>query len=335
MPYNADGGTLTQAHLDTLKYMKYNSATNQIESSKEIQTTLNSFFLGEQHKISSGAENIFFSNLQAEVNWFPAWSGIKNQSVAANQGEEGVIPPSFRTYGPLQDIEPYGALNLWSFTPYARAAALLGNHAVFGQQFFTGEAVAADDWLVYQVWYGTDESGIQAYEQKFTGQAYAFQDPIDWWFDHPVEGHEGTPIFTTVKLRKGSEDGEESVLLVAASTLDPNIHYSNIRIREFTDSDVMAGVRFLVDDHVIGHAGTYAVDTSNKVVNITVNSDVGYKSFIVFDADKNFNTNACIVDFGAPQGTATLQSKNDSYMFYHDGTQWRFLDLNTKDGGIV
>ena len=63
MPYNADGGTLTQAHLDTLKYMKYNSVTNQIESSKEIQTTLNSFFLGDQHKMSSGAENVFFTNL--------------------------------------------------------------------------------------------------------------------------------------------------------------------------------------------------------------------------------------------------------------------------------
>lgn len=33
--------------------------------------------------------------------------------------------------------------------------------------------------------------------------------------------------------------------------------------------------------------------------------------------------------------TLSMHNKNDSYMFYFDGTLWRYSDLNTKNGGIV
>ena len=45
-----------------LEYLKYDSTTDRIVSSKAIETTLNSLFLRDQHRITSGAENIFFSN---------------------------------------------------------------------------------------------------------------------------------------------------------------------------------------------------------------------------------------------------------------------------------
>ena len=335
MPYNADGGTLTQSHLDTLKYMKYNSVTNQIESSKEIQTTLNSFFLGDQHKMSSGGENVFFTNLNSDVDWFPAWSGIKDQQLVGNQDETGVIPPSFRTYDNLETLLPYGQPHATDTVLYLRSHTTTANYSQYGIQFIIEEDIGPTDWLVYQVWFGTDETGIQAFEQKFTGDTHSAGDVVEWWFTHPIEGHAGETVLHTVKKYEGAEDGAKTTVTVREADTVAGAHYAEIYAREFENRDVMAGVHYLTDDHTIGHAGTYAVDTSSQVVNMTVNSAVGYKSFIVFDADKNFNTNACIVDFGAPQGTATLQSKNDSYMFYHDGTQWRFLDLNTKDGGIV
>jgi hypothetical protein len=223
---------------ETLKHLKYNPLTNQLEADREIQTALSSFFLGDQHKMSSGAENIFFTNLNSKTNFFPAWSGLKDHRIVANRGADGVITPSIRKYADMQTLEPYGAAAASGSVAYNTAAALLGNHAVFGQTFIVMEDVAADDWLEYQVWYGTDETGIQAYEQQFTGQAYASGETVDWWFTHPIEGFTGTPIVTCVKLRKGGEDGEATYLQVRASAANAANHYSSIRLREFNDAPI-------------------------------------------------------------------------------------------------
>lgn len=236
--YSASGVGVPLESVETLKHLKYNPATNQIESDREIQTTLNSFFLGEQIKLSSGGQNLFVTNLYSQTNFFPAWSGLKDHRIVANRGASGVITPSIRKYADMQTLEPYGAPAASGSVAYNKAAALLGNHSVLGQTFIVMEAVAADDWLEYQVWYGTDETGIQAYEQKFTGQAYTIGDTVDWWFTHPIEGFTGTPIVTCIKLRKGGEDGEAHYLQVRPSASNAANHYSAVRLRVFNDAPI-------------------------------------------------------------------------------------------------
>ena len=44
----------------TLSHFIYNPVTDKLESDRPIETTLSSFFLGNQHRISSGGENVFF-----------------------------------------------------------------------------------------------------------------------------------------------------------------------------------------------------------------------------------------------------------------------------------
>ena len=56
---------------ETLAHFKYNPITDKLEADRAIETTLNSLFLGEQHKMSSGAENIFFTNLSNNTNFYP------------------------------------------------------------------------------------------------------------------------------------------------------------------------------------------------------------------------------------------------------------------------
>ena len=65
----------------TLDHFKYNPVTDKLEADRAIETTLNSLFLGEQHKMSSGSENIFFTNLSSDINFFPMWGGLKDQSI--------------------------------------------------------------------------------------------------------------------------------------------------------------------------------------------------------------------------------------------------------------
>ena len=90
-----NAASFSGADKETLKHFIYNPVTDKLEADRAIETTLNSLFLGEQHKMSSGSENIFFTNLTTDINFFPMWGGLKDQSITANQGASGFIPPSW------------------------------------------------------------------------------------------------------------------------------------------------------------------------------------------------------------------------------------------------
>ena len=88
-------------HTETLEHFRYDEEQDQLIGDRAIETTLNSLFLGEQHKMSSGAENIFFTNLGNETNFYPMWGGLKDQRLTINQGADGFIPPSGRVYSDM------------------------------------------------------------------------------------------------------------------------------------------------------------------------------------------------------------------------------------------
>ena len=71
------GRTITQEEIKTLSHFEYDPTQDQLIADRAIETTLNSLFLGEQHKMSSGSENIFFTNLSSDINFFPMWGGLK------------------------------------------------------------------------------------------------------------------------------------------------------------------------------------------------------------------------------------------------------------------
>lgn len=328
----ADG--LTELQSETLKHIRYNPVTNQIESDREVQTTLNSFYLGDQHKMSSGAENIFFTNLNSKINFFPAWSGLRDHRILANRGTGGVVTPSIRKYADMQTLTPYGAMATSGSVPYNKAATLLGNHSVLGQTFVVMEPVYPKDWLVYQVWYGTDETGIQAYEQKFTGNTYSANQVVDWWFTHPIEGFVDTPIVTCIKIRKGSEDGQSSYLRVRPSASNPLNHYSAVRLRVFEDKEIVLGMLPLKSNTTITNSAMYMVDTNVQTITVTVDLNSGVKSFTVVDCNQMFGIRNCTVNFGA-QGSMLLRVRGDNVHFYHDGSLWRYYNVRTGETGLI
>ena len=90
--------TITSEDNETLEHIFYNPVTDRIEADRAVETTLNSLFLGEKHKMSSGGENIFFTNLSSNINWYPPWGGITDQTIEANRSHAGLIQPSGRVY---------------------------------------------------------------------------------------------------------------------------------------------------------------------------------------------------------------------------------------------
>lgn len=333
--YNTNLSTLTEEQLDTLKYFKYNKETNKLEATRTVSTEPSTVDIGN-HSITSGGENVFFTNRTGNIDWFPSWTGIKDQSLLQNQGHTGVIPPTFRHYKTdLLELEVEGQPDISGIVDYNADSIVQINNSVFGQEVIVEENIEPEDFLLYEVRVGTINDPV-VYQQILTGISLTAGNMLVWWFDHPVEGRIGTNINSTMKIAKGNQDNEYNFLKVRRSLNNPLNRYIKIKYRLFTDEDVMSGIIYTTESQTIRYAATYAVDTTNGGVNLIVDSNIGYRSFTVFDANQSFNPNSpCVIDFGGAQGTATLQTKNDSFLFYWNGTQWMYLNLDTKDGGIV
>ena len=279
-PYSPFGsGGVTPEEQATLDHFVFNPVTNKLEADRAIETTLNSFFLGDIHKISSGGENIFFTNLDSDVDYYPMWGGVKDQSIAENQGASGIITPSARVFtNDLLDIEIYGPAASSGSVPYSRASAVVANQSVHGQQVIVEEAISSTDYLFFEVYSGTDDTGRMAYEQKLTGRTLSAGDTLTWWFNHPIEGREGTLIFTSMK-KASSEDAARSVLNVRESAVVPGAHYVNVYYRLFEDKDLeyispflyQTGMDFSIDD-----TGTTVIlndaTTGAALINYPVNT---------------------------------------------------------------
>ena len=303
---NGDGGeseivellSLNPEQQKTLSHFKFNPETDKLEADRPIETTLNSFFLGDVHKISSGGENVFFTNLNSNIDYFPMWGGVKDQEVPENQDATGIITPSARVYSNnLLTLEIYGPAAASGSVPYARASAIIADQSLYGQRTIVEEAILETDYLFYEVYAGTDESGILAYEQSITGNALNPGESLVWWFDHPVEGQEGTFIYSTMK-KASSQDGERTVLNVRESSVIPGAHYVDIYFRFFEDKDLEYISPFLYQtsmDFSVDATGTTVIlsdqSTGDALINYPVNTikavqeDVGIR-VILDDGDK-------------------------------------------------
>jgi len=240
---NASSELITSADIDTLSHFIYNPVTDKLEADRAIETTLNSLFLGEQHKMSSGAENIFFTNLGNNTNFYPMWGGLKDQSLTVNQGADGFIPPSGRVYTDMFSL-PLGGNPTLNTTGYSGSNYFGVSLAGLGITTTAGEDVPAGIDLVYYL----TVNGRKVYKQilpdgvvRATNEIYA-GDLIEWWFDHPVEIHAGTTIFAEIRKEDRSTDTDLGVFQVREGDelqADGNYRYQAVvHNRLFEDKDL-------------------------------------------------------------------------------------------------
>ena len=230
--------TITDEEIETLSHFRYDQEQDQLIGDRAIETTLNSLFLGEQHKMSSGAENIFFTNLGNETNFYPMWGGLKDQSVAANQGADGFIPPSGRIYSDMFSL-PLGGNTTLNTTGYSGNNYFGVNIAGLGITTTAGEDVEVGISLVYLL----SVNDRQVYKQILPTTEKRFAgDLIEWFFDHPVEIHAGTTIFAEIRKVDRTTDTDYGVFQVREGDelqSDGNYRYQAIvHNRLFEDKDL-------------------------------------------------------------------------------------------------
>ena len=234
-----DGQSLTNEQTETLSHLIYNPVTDQLEADRAITTTLNSFYLGEQHKMSSGGENMFFTNLTSGINFFPMWGGVKDHSDAANRTVDGVIAPSGRVYSDFFSLVLGDVTDVGVYLPYEGENTFGANISGLGITTTLGENLPNTIRLEYRLYIG----GKLVYSQPLENESgYLKDDTLEWWFDHPVEIRQGTTItasITKVIKTTGLDDG---VLLVhsGVDTITGLTRYqTTVHNRIFTDKNIL------------------------------------------------------------------------------------------------
>lgn len=291
---NANGGLpLTPEQQETLLHFKYNPETNKLEGDRSIETTFNSFFLKDVHRISSGGDTIFFTELNNNISYYPARGGIKDQSIFANQDASGLVNTTANLYSnDLDNFDVYGLPAPSGSVPYARASMSIPNQSIFGQQIIVEEAINPSDWIFYEIYIGNDLTGKLVYDQKLTGLNLSAGDTFTWWFSNPVEDRNVTPIFSTMS-KSDSEDGVKTTLNVRPSISIPDAHYVKAYFRDFennnlkfqgelfkTNGDISNSIDFptfgeTLFNYTCNQSGTYKVDLSASFnVNATNRSAI-------------------------------------------------------------
>ena len=239
-------GGVSQEKKDVLKHLRYDETSRKLIADRAIETTLNSLYLGEQHKMSSGAENIFFTNLGSAINFYPMWGGLKDQSVVENQGASGFIPPSGRVYTDLISIPLGGSPDPITAVGYSGDNYFAINIAGLGITTTAAESIPADVRLEYRLSVNSKQVYMQVLPRgagKAANDVIQAGDLIEWFFDHPVEIHAGTTIYAEIRCVREADDVDLGVFLVRqGDTVDPNTglyrYQATVHNRLFEDKDL-------------------------------------------------------------------------------------------------
>jgi len=272
---SAGGGGITGTGLTTdqqefLSHWNYDENTRRLTSTKAIETTLNSLYLGEQHKMSSGSENIYFTNLSSDINFFPMWGGLKDQSITANRDSTGFIPPSGRVYTDMFSLPLGGAPDPLTSVGYAGDNYFGINISGLGITTVAAEQVDADVRLEYRI----TISGRQVYMQELpraaarssAGSVIYPGDTIEWFFDHPVDVRAGTTLFAEIHKVRNSDDVDLGIFQVRqGDTVDPNTglprYQATVHNRLFEDKDLE-----LISPYLKYKAMDFSVDSTGSSI---------------------------------------------------------------------
>ena len=289
----------------------YDESSDTYFFDASLDTKPSSIYLGRPFKISNGVQAVAYvladgTNAIGLVNRF---------------GEQGSRSnPSFFALAPREDLEINTVFTETLTGDITVAFTTLGDNLTADFMF----RPASPGKLTFEIWLGSDDTGAKIFDQdRVVTQAEVDSvQPISFGVGNKYLLDQGTDIF--VKF--------SGINLFGSVTLPFFIS----KINPFTQVQINGHVQRTIADQDLFIGCTYETDTTAGEVTLTVPL-LFNDGFTVSDADNSFHpSRPCNVDFSAyGQGVAVLQASRDNYRFYYDGTEWRFKDLNTGNGGVV
>ena len=319
----------TEGHKQTLDHIIYNPVTNKLEADRAVETTLNSFYLGEQHKMSSGSENIYFTNLTSGTNWYPPWGGLKDQSIPANQTEAGLYAPSARVFGAYGVAELGGQPVLDTGIPYDGDNFFPYNISGVGITTVVAEVVPAHIRLKYEL----SVNGTPVYDQILTHTGLAVNQTLSWFFDHPLDVVAGSTNHASIR-KIDTQEQDLGLLLVCQGddiTTWGGVRYqTDVQNRGFEDKniafsndlealDIVGYYDLYVDPTYVGSETGSNLKPYTSLATAIAASSAGNRIFIKGD-------NILTTEIVLPH----------SLSFYGiDGTKIRYASYNASNGNLL
>lgn len=223
----------------TLEHFGYNTSLDRLVANRAIETDLNSFYLGKQHKISSGGENVFFSNLSSGNNYWPAWCGLKDQAIVGNQDSTGIITPSMRIHSDALVVTESNGASVGSGAvdcKYTFTVPASGSY--FSAEFEAVDEIVASEWMHYEVFWGNDDTGVKVYMQDQANHVVTAGSSIKMVFDHPLDVLTGDTVTVAMYRRTSPDDTALTYLQVVPGVTTPAEPYRKFEMRPFEDVGV-------------------------------------------------------------------------------------------------
>ena len=220
-----------------IEYFEYNPDTDRLKATKAIETTLNSLFLGSQHRISSGAANIYFDDLTTGISHFPVTGGLEEQSLPANQlPGAGFNTPKARIFGDFGSVPLGGAPVDDTAIAYDGDNFFSFNISGVGITTRVAEAVSADQQLKYEL----SVNGTPVYVQYLQHDGLSVNEDLTWYFTHPLDIEAGSTNHASIRkvATIGNQEVDQGLLMVCEGDDVATRYQTNVLHRLFDDKDV-------------------------------------------------------------------------------------------------
>ena len=228
------GGGLTPPQEAVLQHLRYDEPTRRLVADSPLETTLNSLYLGNQHKMSSSPDSIYFENISQDVDYYYARGGLRDHSDPANQGVNGVINPTARVFKPYEEVIVNGDPVSGTSIPYDSSNLFAENISGLGIIFRSAENVPAGTRLKYVLL--TDGSPVyEQFEENING--ISVDQDVTWYFDHPLDVPGGSTNTATV-YKLDANDEEDGILNVCIGDSGAGQRSVKVPSRSWTDKEM-------------------------------------------------------------------------------------------------
>ena len=280
--------------------------------------------------MSSGSENIYFTNLSSNTNWYPMWGGITDQSVVANQTDAGVYAPSARVFGSYGVAQLGGAPVLDTAIPYDGDNYFSFNISGMGITTVVAEEVPAHVRLKYELYV----NGTAVYDQILEHTGLSVNQTLSWFFDHPLDIVAGSTNHASIR-KIDVEEEDLGLLLVCEgdnTTTWGGVRYqTNVQNRLFQDKNI-AFSNDLESLDIIGYYDLYVdptyVGTDSNGSNLKPYTSLATAITASTSGNKIFikGDNIISSEIVLPHGLS---------LYGIDGTKIRYASYNSTNANLL
>lgn len=306
------------------EHISFNEITGRVEVDVALESTLDSIYWGKSHSASAAGSAMFYENLTNGRIQFHVGGYFLDQSIPANQGASGKQRAVTPVYSDdLLTAQAKGPITTTAqITDYAGSANITFNISNWSTRFRSGELITAGSELHYQIWAGSDNTGISIFNQTIVILANVLAgDFYEFWWHHPAETLAGDTIYAEITVHT---NGVSRPLQVYALESDPNNHWNEIKYLSFEMAPL-----------VVEDANGDVVIPGNFTV---LGATTTILSEVIEVADKNIVMGATVTptDITADGGGITLRGLTDKLIIWENATDsWHFNQSVHTDFNMI